>query len=71
MYLTLKRHTRLYLYDHGDNFTQLLTRLFAQAEEQEESDGGAMLLRVVALQDTLMTLGMHGIDDWLKAIERK
>ncbi|WP_138514348.1 AAA family ATPase [Rhodoferax bucti] len=70
MYLTLKRHTQSYLYDHGDNFTQLLTRLFAQAEEQEESDRGAMLQRVVAVQDTLMTLGMHGIDDWLKAIER-
>ena len=70
MYLALKRNTQSYLYDHGNNFTQLLTRLFAQAEEQEESDSGIMLQRVVALQDTLMTLGMHSIDDWLKAIER-
>ena len=71
MYLALKRNTGSYLYDHEDNFTQLLTRLFAQAEELEESDGGSMLQRVVALQDTLVTLGMqHGIDDWLKAIER-
>lgn len=70
MYLALKRNTGSYLYDHENNFTQLLTRLFAQAEELEESDGGSMLQRVVALQDTLMTLGLHGIDNWLKAIER-
>ena len=70
MYLALKRNTQSYLYDHGKNFTHPLTRLFAQAEEQEESDNGTMLQRVVAVQDTLMTLGMHGVEDWLKANER-
>ena len=70
MYLTLMRNTNSYIYDHENNFTQLLTRLFAQAEEQEEADSGAMLLRVVALQDALMALGMQSINDWLKAIER-
>lgn len=70
VYLALMRNTQSYINDHENNFTQLLTRLFAQAEEQEESDGGSMLQRVVTVQDTLMTLGMHSVDDWLKAIER-
>lgn len=48
----------------------LLTRLFAQAEEQEELDGGAMLQRVVAVQDTLLALGVNGVNDWLKDAER-
>ncbi len=70
MFLTLKRNTQPYIYDYQNNFTQLLTRLFDQAEEQEESDSGAMLQRVVVLQDTLMAMGMRGIEDWLKANER-
>jgi hypothetical protein len=70
MYLDFSKHANNYLYDHNNNLTQLLTRLFAQAEEQEETDGGEMLRRVVLVQDTLLTLGVKGVTDWLKAAER-
>ena len=70
IYLDFVRHTKSYLYDHENNLTQLLTRLFAQAEEQEESDRGVMLQRVVAVQDALLALGVNGVNDWLKAAER-
>lgn len=59
-----------HLYDHENNLAQLMTRLFAGAEEREEYDGGAMLQRVVVAQDTLLSLGVNGISDWLKAAER-
>ena len=70
IYLNYVRRTKPYLYDHENNLTQLLTRLFAQAEEQEESDSDAMLRRVVAVQDALLALGVNGVNDWLKAAER-
>ena len=70
IYLNYVRRLKLNLYDHENNLTQLLTRLFAQAEEQEESDAGAMLQRVVAVQDTLLALGVSGVNDWLKYAER-
>lgn len=70
IYLTYIRRKKPYFYDHENNLTQLLTRLFAQAEEQEESDRGAMLHRVVAVQDTLLALGVNGVNDWLKVAER-
>ena len=70
IYLEFVRHTKPYLYDHENNLTQLLTRLFAQAEEQEESDGKAMLQRVVVVQDDLLALGINGVNDWLKVAER-
>ncbi|KOC29098.1 hypothetical protein GL58_23660 [Comamonas testosteroni] len=70
IYLNYVRRVNPYLYDHENNLTQLLTRLFAQAEEQEESDGGVMLQRVVALQDSLLALGVNGMNDWLKDAER-
>lgn len=70
IYLDYIRRVSPYLYDHENNLTQLLTRLFAQAEEQEESDGGAMLQRVVAVQDTLLALGVNGVNEWLKDAER-
>ena len=70
IYLNYVRRVKPYLYDHENNLTQLLTRLFAQAEEQEELDGGAMLQRVVAVQDTLLALGVNGVNDWLKDAER-
>jgi hypothetical protein len=60
----------LILYDYEDNFPQLITRLFAEAEEREEVDNGAMLQRVVSLQDTLLAKGISNINDWLKAAER-
>lgn len=70
IYLDFVRRTKPYVHDHENNLTQLLTRLFAQAEEQEESDVGAMLQRVVAVQDALLALGVNGVNDWLKAVER-
>ncbi|ROP62015.1 ATPase family protein associated with various cellular activities (AAA) [Enterobacter sp. BIGb0383] len=70
IYLTYVRHSKQYMYDHNDSLTQLMTRLFSEAEEREESDQGAMLQRVVALQDILLSMGVKGIVDWLKAAER-
>lgn len=70
IYLDFIRRTKVYIHDYKNSLTQLLTRLFAQAEELEESDNGAMLQRVVILQDTLLSLGVRGVHDWLKAAER-
>lgn len=70
IYLAYIKHTKPYLYDHENNLTQLLTRLFAEAEEREEFDHGAMLQRVVAMQDALLSMGVTSINDWLKAAER-
>ncbi|MEW7314031.1 ATP-binding protein [Buttiauxella gaviniae] len=70
IYLSYVRHSKQHLYDHNDSLTQLMTRLFAEAEEHEESDHGAMLQRVVSLQDILLSMGVDGVNDWLKAAER-
>lgn len=70
IYLDFFRCTKSYLYEYENNLTQLLTRLFAQAEEQEDSDNKAMLQRVVVLQDSLLALGVNGVNDWLKRAER-
>ncbi|MHA6306427.1 AAA family ATPase [Hafnia paralvei] len=70
IYLECVRTTKAYLHDYNNNLMQLLTRLFAQAEEQEESDNGEMLHRVVALQDTMLALGIDGVNTWLEAAER-
>lgn len=70
IYLVYVGHCKPYLYDHKNSLTQLMTRLFAEAEEREESDYGAMLQRVVVAQDTLLSLGVNGVADWLKAAER-
>ena len=70
IYLAYVKRTKPYLHDYENRLTQLLTRLFAYAEELEESDQGEMLNRVVAVQDTLLGLGVDGINDWLKAAER-
>ncbi|WP_193944704.1 hypothetical protein [Photobacterium frigidiphilum] len=70
IYLDFVRRTKAYVHDYNNSLTQLLTRLFVQAEELEESDSGAMLQRVVTLQDTLLVLGVSGVNDWLKAAER-
>jgi len=70
IYLAYVSRTKSYLYDHENSLTQLMTRLFAEAEEREESDHGAMLKRVVSLQDMLLSLGVDGVNDWLKAAER-
>lgn len=70
IYLAYVSDCKAFLYDHDDSLTQLMTRLFAEAEEREESDGGEMLQRVVVAQDTLLSLGVNGVADWLKAAER-
>ncbi len=70
IYLDFVRRTTRYMYDHENNLTQLLTRLFAQAEEQEDVDSGVMLQRVVVVQDALLALGVNGVNEWLKAAER-
>ena len=70
IYLAYVKRTKPYLHDYDNNLTQLLTRLFADAEDREESDQGDTLKRVVAVQDTLLELGVDGIDKWLKAAER-
>lgn len=71
IYLGYVRHTNTYLYDFENRLTQLLTHLFAEAEEREEFDHGTMLQRVVAVQDTLLSLRVSGVVDWLKAAERQ
>lgn len=70
IYLAYVKRTGSYLYDHENYLTQLMTRLFAEAEEREESDHGVMLKRVVSLQDLLLELGVDGVNDWLNAAER-
>ena len=71
IFLGFVGRTKSNLYDYENNLTQLLTHLFAHAEELEESDGGDMIQRVVALQDKLLALGVNGINEWLKAAERQ
>lgn len=71
LYLDYVKSSQQYFYDHDNNLMQTMTRLFAEAEEREESDGGAMLRRVVSIQDTLLSLGVDGINDWLKEAERQ
>ncbi|MDH5667301.1 MAG: ATP-binding protein [Nitrospira sp.] len=71
IYLAYVRHAEPYFYDHENRLVQLMTRLFAEAEEREESDHGVMLQRVVSVQDLLLSLGVSSISDWLKAAERQ
>lgn len=70
IYVAYVRNSKLHMYDNHNNLTQLMTHLFAEAEEHEESDCGAMLQRVVSLQDSLLSMGIKGIADWLRAAER-
>jgi ATPase family associated with various cellular activities (AAA) len=71
IYIAYISHTKRYFYDRKNRLVQLMTRLFAEAEEREESDHGAMLKRVVSVQDSLLSLGGNSINDWLKAAERQ
>lgn len=71
IYLAYVSRAKPYFYDHENRLVQLMTRLFAEAEEREESDHGAMLQRVVSVQDLLLSLGVNSISDWLKAAERQ
>lgn len=70
IYLGYAKRSQSHLHDYGKNFTQLLTRLFANAEESELHDHGKRLMRVVALQDKFLEFGVDGIEKWLKAAER-
>ena len=71
IYLAYVSRAKPYFYDHNNQLVQLVTRLFAEAEEREESDHGAMLKRVVSVQDLLLSLGVNSINDWLKMAERQ
>jgi hypothetical protein len=71
VYLAYVSRAKPFFYDHENQLVQLMTRLFAEAEEREESDRGAMLRRVVSVQDLLLSLGGNSINDWLKAAERQ
>ena len=55
---------------HNEPIVQLLTTLFREAEDREESDGGALLERVIKLQDILLRKGFYLIDEWLRDAER-
>lgn len=70
LYVSYIKQTGVHFYDYDDNFIQLMNRLFAEAEEREESDSGDMLKRVVDIQDQLLSIGLNSINDWLKAAER-
>jgi hypothetical protein len=70
IYLTYIIQTKEFFYYHGDHLVQLITRLFAEAEEREEADNGKMLNRVVAVQDLMLSLGVNSMDEWLKEAER-
>lgn len=70
IYLAYVSRAKPYFYDHNNQLVQLVTRLFAEAEEREESDHGLMLNRVVSVQDLLLSLGGTSINEWLKTAER-
>jgi hypothetical protein len=53
-----------------DLFPTLLTKLFREAEDREQADGGALLKRVIAFQDLLLKANSYRIDDWLRDAER-
>jgi hypothetical protein len=69
IYLAYVSRAKPYFYDHKNQLVQLVTRLFTEAEEREESDHGAMLKRVVSVQDLLLSLGVNSINEWLKMAE--
>jgi len=71
IYLSYVSHSKTSIYDHENSFTQLMTRLFAEAEEREETDHGTMLRRIVVIQDMLLSLGVNGVTEWLKAAEER
>ncbi|WP_347331025.1 ATP-binding protein [Marinimicrobium locisalis] len=71
IYLTYLSGAQTYVYDHDSQLVQLVTRLFSEAEEREESDDGKMLRRVVSVQDVMLSLGVSSINEWLEAAERQ
>jgi hypothetical protein len=71
IYLAYISRSKTDFYDHDNLLVQLMTRLFAEAEEREETDSGTMLKRVVSVQDILLSLGVTSVNDWLKSAERQ
>lgn len=71
LFIAFSRKASYFIFNYENNLTQFLTKLFGQAEEQEELDGGEMLNRVVAFQDQLLALGVDGVGDWLRAAEKR
>lgn len=57
-------------FNDPDTLGTLMTALFREAEERERSDEGAMLARVVALQDALLSMPTADLSSWLQAAER-
>lgn len=70
IYLYYISRAEPYFHDYRNQLVQLVTRLFAEAEEREESDDGEMLKRVVSVQDLMLSLGVNSMDEWLKSAER-
>ncbi|MDP3607616.1 MAG: AAA family ATPase [Methylophilus sp.] len=70
IYLAYIKKTNPHFYDHDNQLTQLMTRLFGEAEEREEYDNGSMLNRVVLLQDGLLSIGLNSVNEWLQSAER-
>lgn len=71
IYLAYVNRVKDFFHDYRDHLVQLVTRLFAEAEEREESDNGEMLKRVVGVQDLMLSLGLNSMNEWLKAAERQ
>jgi hypothetical protein len=61
--------TSVRLHDSGE-IARVLTTLLREAEEREPADEGALLRRMVAAQDALLSTGMYGLDDWLRDAKR-
>ncbi|MFN9629145.1 MAG: AAA family ATPase [Cyanobacteriota bacterium] len=57
------------IYDDDHSLAQVITGLFSDAEEREESDEGKMLERVISIQDQLLALGVRSINEWLREAE--
>jgi len=70
IYVAYIKKTNPYFYDHDDYLMQFMTLLFGEAEEREELDQGAMLNRVVMLQDVLLAIGVSSVNEWLQSAER-
>ena len=57
------------VYD-DEPIARLLTILFREAEEREESDRGEMLRKVIQLQDVFLAGPLDGLAQWLRNAER-
>ena len=54
----------------SEDFAELLTLFFREAEENEEVDNGDMLNRVLVIQDYLLEKGVYKLEEWLSDAER-